>query len=244
MLRQAFQVKDYQLQCPGWMETALYDINAKAPEGASQGQVWEMLRNLLLERFRMTMHREQRDADVYILTVGKSGHKMKEASPDPDPPQAAEAAGGAPRISPGLMRMEKDKDGYPILSRTGMVYGSSPDGLVRLTASRQTVSDLILMLTRQLGRDVVDQTGLTGKYDFRLEFGATGPMVSGMPAVPPGARPVGPAPAAPASDLPDPSGGPTIFRALQDQLGLKLEAGKAPREVIVIDKAEKMPIEN
>ena len=247
MLRQAYQIKDYQLQCPGWMETERYDVNAKAPEGTSSKQVWAMLQNLLLERFQMTVHREQRDATIYILTVGKNGHKMKESAADPEPPPATEATGTAPMIPPRPMGPPpKDKDGYPILSRSGWASSSSPDGLVKLIASRQTMSDLIRLLSNQLGRDVVDQTGLTGKYDFRLEFGGSGRMLPGMPPMPPFVQPGAAASTAPASDVSDPSGasGPTIFGALQDQLGLKLEAGKAPREVIVIDKAEKTPIEN
>ena len=247
MLLQAYQIKEYQLQCPGWMETERYDVNAKAPEGTSSKQVWAMLQNLLLERFQMTVHREQKEATVYILTVGKNGHKMKESAADPDPPPATESTGAAPMIPPRPMGPPpKDKDGYPILSRSGLAWSSSPDGLVRLNASRQAMSDLIRMLNNQLGRDVVDQTGLTGKYDFRLEFGGSGPMLPGIPPMPPLVGPGAAASTAPASDLSDPSGasGPTIFRALQDQLGLKLEGGKAPRDVIVIEKADKTPIEN
>ena len=127
------------------------------------------------------------------------------------------------------------KDGYPILTRTGWVSTSSPDGLVKLTASRQSVADLIRMLTFQVDRDIVDQTGLTGKYDYRLEFGGSGRMMAGMLPIP--------SPRVRSTEPSDPSG-PTIFRALQDQLGLKLEAGKAPRDLIVVDKAVKMPIEN
>src|SRR5258708_39807448 len=60
MLLQAYQVKDYQLQCPAWMETERYDVEAKAPEGTSRSQIGAMLQDLLLERFQMTVHREQR----------------------------------------------------------------------------------------------------------------------------------------------------------------------------------------
>lgn len=225
------------------METERYDVNAKAPEGSSNAQIREMLQSLLLDRFQMTLHREQKDATVYFLTVGKNGHKIKESAPDPNSPQP-KAPDGAPMIPQRPTGPPAaDKDGYPILTRTGWVSTSAPDGLIKLTASRQSIADLIRMLTFQVGRDIVDQTGLTGKYDYRLEFGGNGRMVAGMPPMPfprPGIP--GPAPA-PAGEPSDPSG-PTIFKALQDQLGLKLEAGKAPREMIVVDKALKVPIEN
>jgi uncharacterized protein (TIGR03435 family) len=242
MLLFAYQLKDYQLQCPGWMETERYDVNAKAPEGTAPPQIREMLQNLLLERFKMTVHREQRDATVYFLTVGKNGHKMKESAPDPNPPPPAENAGAPPMIPQRPTGPPPtDKDGYPILSRTGWVSTSSPDGLMKVTASRQAMSDLIRMLGFQLGRDIVDQTGLTGRYDYRLAYGGSGPRLPGMPSFPrsgPAAQP------GEASDPAGSSGGPTIFGALQDQLGLKLDAGKAPRDMLVVDKAEKMPIEN
>jgi uncharacterized protein (TIGR03435 family) len=94
------------------------------------------------------------------------------------------------------------------------------------------MEQLTAMLSLQLGRDVIDETGLTGKYDFRLEYANDGSM---GPAVP---MPVM------VNRTATEASGPPIFKALQDQLGLKLEPGKAPREVLVIDKAEKTPIEN
>lgn len=244
MLLQAYQVKDYQLQCPAWMETERYDVEAKAPEDTSRSQIWAMLQDLLLERFQMTVHREQKGVTVYVLTLGKNGQKMKESAADTDPSPATEAAGVSAMPPRPMGPPPKDKDGYPILSRPGWSSVSS-DGVIKLTASRQGISDLVPLLTNQLGHEIVDQTGLTGKYDFRLEFSGSGRMIAGMPPMPSVGRPGGAASATPA-DLSEPTGasGPTIFGALQDQLGLKLEAGKRPRPVIVIDTAEKTPTGN
>ena len=88
------------------------------------------------------------------------------------------------------------------------------------------------MLSIQLRRDVIDETGLNGRYDFRLEYANDDTM-----------GPVAPMPMIMNRTAEDASG-PPIFKALQDQLGLKVESAKAPREVLVIDKAEKVPIEN
>jgi len=90
-------------------------------------------------------------------------------------------------------------------------------------------------LSNQLGRPVIDKTGLTGKYDFELKWTPD----PGQPA----AMPFGPPP--PGVELPPPPDpkGPSIFTALQEQLGLRLESQKAPVDILVIDRAEK-PSEN
>lgn len=170
MLLQAYQIKDYELQCPSWMETERYDVEAKAAEGTSRTQIWAMLQDLLVDRFQMTVHREQGETIVYTLSVAKNGHKMKEPAADPDPPPSAEPAAGPPGMPPRFPAPPpKDKDGFPIQSSPGW-SSTSADGVVKLTASRETISNLIRLLTNQVGHEIVDQTGLTGKYDFRLEF--------------------------------------------------------------------------
>ena len=77
---------------------------------------------------------------------------------------------------------------------------------------------------REIDAPVVDQTGVQGTYTFNL---AWAPSVSGDPANPQ-----------------DPAAGPTLFEALESQLGLKLESKKLPRAVIVIDRVERVPVEN
>jgi uncharacterized protein (TIGR03435 family) len=105
-----------------------------------------------------------------------------------------------------------------------------------MTAVAMSMGEMAKMFSLQLQRDVIDETGLTARYDFRLQYandGTLGPVVP-MPAVPMGMVNRGPSDAS----------GPPIFKALQDQLGLKLESGKGSVEVLVIDRAEKVPIEN
>jgi uncharacterized protein (TIGR03435 family) len=115
------------------------------------------------------------------------------------------------------------------------------NGNVRMTASKQPMSGLAEDLSRQLDLPVVDMTGLTGKYDFTLYFspeGLASMRVMGGP--PPGEGGGG----MPAASEPDAQSNPSLFTALQEQLGLKLEQRKGPVELLVIDHLERAPIEN
>jgi uncharacterized protein (TIGR03435 family) len=105
----------------------------------------------------------------------------------------------------------------------------SADGKRRMAASKRPILALADALASQIGRPVLDKTGLAGDYDYSLEFRADGPS-----AAPPGQQ--GPSPDA--SDIPD------IFTAVQEQLGLKLESKKGPVEMLVVDRGEKVPTEN
>ncbi|MDE3197849.1 MAG: TIGR03435 family protein [Acidobacteriota bacterium] len=104
-------------------------------------------------------------------------------------------------------------------------------GRGQLDATKAKMSMFVNILANQLGRSVLDKTELTGDYDFKLEFtpemGREGPMKEFPPGVEPPASP----------------DGPSLFTALAEQLGLKLEAAKGPVEVLVIDSVEK-PTEN
>ena len=99
------------------------------------------------------------------------------------------------------------------------------------------------MLSRQVGKPVFDNTGITGQYDFDLEFKpeeGMGGMMRGMPMPMPRGDGGGEA----HSPAPDGVEAPSIFTAVQEQLGLKLEGKKGPIETIVVDFAEKVPTEN
>ena len=106
---------------------------------------------------------------------------------------------------------------------------SGPSG--RMTVKGLTLSDIAAKLGQQLRRPVIDKTGLTGKYDFDLEYT---PDLSGLPP-PPDAAATPPPSSDPGSDLPS---------ALEKQLGLKLTTRTAKLDVIVVDHAEQNPTEN
>lgn len=105
----------------------------------------------------------------------------------------------------------------------------------------QTITPLAVMLGNQLGRPVLDKTGLRGKYDFELKFA---PDSKGMalPGPPPSANGAGAGMIGPAENVGDSA--PDIVTAVQQQLGLKLVAARAKLEVLVIDKVEKTPTAN
>jgi uncharacterized protein (TIGR03435 family) len=251
----AYNVKNFQISGPSWLDSEHFDITATMPPNTTKEQFQVMLQNLLIDRFGMSVHHEKKELPMYSLVVTKEG-KLKEststasaAPPDSDalPPLPPP---GPPKIGP---------DGFPVppaamTSRPGIFMMMMP-GRARLMATAQTMEDLANRLSNQLNRPVADHTGLTGKYDFILTYapdaneglgrGGPGPGGGLMIAVGPGpgAGP-GPGPGPGGNDPPDAEAPQPLFGAIQSQLGLKLEAKKGDVDIIVIDKMEKTPTEN
>jgi uncharacterized protein (TIGR03435 family) len=201
LLTTAYDVKLYQANGPGWLDTERYDIIAKVPEGATKEQVNAMWRNLLKERFGMIVHHESKEFPVDELVLAKGGPKFKEATDN-----------GLPETN------------GPGLRVTGTIGPAGP--VIRMVGRAQEISGLAVVLGDRLDRPVVDKTGLTGKYDFELEYTA---------ALRPGTGPAQSDPDDTASQL---------AAAIQQQLGLRLAPGKAKLDVVVVDKADKAPTEN
>jgi len=245
MIARAYSVKNFQVSGPDWIDSQGYDVVAKLPAGASQDQVPAMLQTLLAERFKLALHRESKEIPVYALIVDKGGPKVKEADPKA---LAAAAATGGPRFAgngPPPPPPGAGGRGMPagtFLMRLG-------DGGARHMQGMMTMSGLTNMLSNFLDRPVLDMTGLTKTYDIELAWmpddreQLRGPMGM-MP--PPGAVAAGAPPgmeARPAEAASDSASG-TIFSALQQELGLKLDARKSQAEFLVVDHAEKEPTEN
>jgi uncharacterized protein (TIGR03435 family) len=223
----AYDIRSYQVSGLGPFDGERYNLNAKVPEGATREQFRQMLQNLLAERFGLKIHREQKEMSTYELVVAKNGPKLKDAAPEPPKDSAAEEPRpvGPPRFAMG-------KDGFPEMppGSTGMMI---MNGRASRRGARDTMTALAMMLSSQVGRPVIDATGLTGTYETVLNWSmSSGPT----PPPPPGAEGAIPAAAEPS--------GPTIFAALQEQLGLKLEPKKGMVEILVVDKVEKTPTEN
>jgi uncharacterized protein (TIGR03435 family) len=186
----AYNLKNYQLDwAPGLkFDESMYDIVAKA-EGdgePTKDEFRQMLQSLLADRFKLKVHREQREMPVYALVVGKNGPKFKESGPD------------AP------------------LFGNHTVNGRNQTMALPKATMEQVASELPLYA----GRPVLDKTGLTGTYAIRLEATPKFRM-----------------------DRDPDAGDISVFTAVQDQLGLRLEAQKAMVEVLVIDHVEK-PTDN
>ena len=225
LLRRAYQFENYRLFGPGWMDTERYDIAAKVPAGTTKEQVNLMLQALLAGRFGLTVHRETRDLPQYVLTVGKGGPKLTEwkvGETLPRLPGAAVLATGADAPSKPPERVR---------------FGMGTNG-TRMECAGIGMSTLATYLGNQLNGAVVDETGLKGFYNLTLSFAADH---SDLFAAHAAASPAtGDSPAAEAAPEPIPS----IFSAVQTQLGLKLDVRKVPTEVLVVDKAEKVPSAN
>ena len=205
---------------PSWASEDSFEIVATLAPGTTKEQYRAMLRDLLTERFRLEIHREPRVVSLFALTVGKGGSKLK--TPQPDPPADA-AADAKPRQS-----MKKDADGYPVFAPgISIMMTLANNGKPRAgpQAHNEAVEWLVKMLSGQLQTTVVDETGLTGKYDFAMNW------------VPEDRR------AVTTPETADPAG-PSLNSAVEEQLGLRLTRRKGPLEFIVIDRAERKPAEN
>lgn len=191
-----------QISGPGWLDSQRYSVVANVPTGTTKEQLKLMLQNLIAERFHAVLHHVTKEISGYELATAKRGSKLR-----------ASAEGvNAPPNRYATTVTEK--------------------GLIRLTFNRASLSDLVGALSFPLAEAagdritpaiVVDKTGLTGKYDFILEFaGSMGPGGSN------------------ASD----TNGPSLFDALEAQLGLRLEQTKLRQDALIIDSINKIPVEN
>lgn len=182
---------------PEWVDSDHYDILAKAPGEARPNldEQMAMLRALLADRFQLKFHREKKELAIYALTVAKGGPKLKPSSTSSETP---------PQGPPPLIF---------VLSAQG----------ISLPARSATMGELASVMQRAaLDRPVVDETGLTGRYDFDLEWTPDETQFDGAAPKPP--------------DIPS---RPDLYAALQQQLGLKLEATRGPVDALVIDRAER-----
>jgi len=215
VLLRAYGVKPYQVSGPGWMGSDRYDITAKIPEGVTKQQVNLMLQRLLADRFHLALHHETKELQGYELVQGKGGLKLKrstDAGPDVEPTEAPKT----------------DANGFPQLAAPGLVIMEGVRGkavVSFLTAKAQPLSALTELLSKEFRLPVADKTGLTGKFDFTLEFAPEAP----------GALP---------SENPEESAAQNLTGAVPRQLGLKLEPKKIPVDILIIDRADKVPTEN
>jgi uncharacterized protein (TIGR03435 family) len=216
----AYQITGYQLVGgPGWADSDAFDILAKMdgnPEWGAPGSglpdpAQLAMQSLLTERFKLKLHHEKRDMDVYALVMVTPGIPGPALMPSPNDCQALAEQARQGKLPPG---------GPP--PATGIVACSLLGNVGMIRFDGFGMPQLANVLIGQAGRIVVDRTSLSGNWQFVLTFA---PEQRG--AIPPGV------------DLPavDPNA-PSFFTALREQLGLKLEPTKAPVDVTVIDAVE------
>jgi len=201
---------------PDWIAKDRFDVVVQAragvalndPDGFPAG-VFAMVRAVLEERFGLVAHNETRERPVYALTLARAdrrlGNGLKRVDTD---------------CKEAMVRLAVPTPGAPPPGGPPCSFGG---GAGRLLGNTVSLAMFASVLSRQVGRPIVDRTGVTDYFNITLEFSGDARTSNGPPAPQP----------APADD------GPSIFTALQEQLGLKLENGRGPVEVIVIDHLEK-----
>lgn len=186
-IERAYNVKPIQVTGPDWMESVRFDIAAKYPPDTKPDDRSLMLRSLLEDRFKLVVHREQKEKSGFALVVAKGGFKLKPVE-----------AGSSSTNSDGGRRLQT------------------------LTATKTSMAQLADFVARVLEEIVVDKTGISGVYDFKLRWTNDDQNPDG----------------------PDSGPVPTLHTVLQEVLGLRLQAQKVPVEIIVVDHVERIPIEN
>jgi uncharacterized protein (TIGR03435 family) len=219
----AYRVRDFQISNgPGWIGSDLYDIDAKTGSTIGADAMLLMLQTLLEDRFHLHFHHETKQGAVYVLTIAKNGSKMHEATCLPFDPN------NLPRQA-GLSDEERRDQCSGINRKTSELDGN---GMSLEDASGPAFQSLTGQLSLILDRPVVNRTGLTGRFDVHLRWNAD--QTSAVQN-----EPGNPSTSLPSTD----QSGPSIFTALQEQLGLKLESSKGPVDNFVIDHVDK-PSEN
>jgi uncharacterized protein (TIGR03435 family) len=199
LIAEAYHVKlDAVIGGPDWIDSDCYNVSAKiagsdgaAPPKLTTGQRRQMLQALLADRFKLALHSDTREATVYNLSVAAGGSNLHPTEP------ASSSSGAAKPFS-----------GYPAYTAAGHVTGQSV-----------SLASLCDFLSSTLRHPVTDKTGLTGKYDFQLQWTPDPVAAADAPA---------------AADS-----GPSLFAAVEEQLGLKLVPGKGPVTTLVIDHIDR-----
>jgi bla regulator protein BlaR1 len=207
----AYQQQSASSQLPKWAIADRFDIQARAAGNPSEDQLRLMMQTMLADRFKLAIHFEDRQLPAYAFVLsraGKLGPQLQRHSDDP--PCAAPSAkvpGGA--SSPAIC----DR----------FIGEMQPSGQLHMSARDETMANIadFSLVMGKLDRPVLDQTGLSGVFDFSIDFT---PVLNGPP----------PSGATSQTD----NSGPTFLEALRDQLGLKLESTIGPVEVLVIDHVE------
>ena len=210
LITNAYRLENYQLVGgPSWVDADRFDVLAKAPDGSSPEQIVLMQRTLLADRFKLAVHRETRELPIYALVIARSDG----------------------RLGPKMAKSNLDCVAVPAdcIVEKKSAPGSGGMRLNTEVLRGQSLGGLVSMLASYLGRPVFDRTGLSGLFDYELQYAMQRRLTT---------SPAGDATATAPLDQ-----GPTLADAVRDQLGLKLESTRGPVDMLIIDSVEK-PTEN
>lgn len=186
----AYHLQAIQVSGPAWLDDNRYDIVAKTAGEVPMERQRAMMQTLLADRFKLAFHRETKEMPAYVVTVAKSGHKLKSSQGE-----------GEMEVKP------------------------TASGRMAAAFSHVTLAQLSEMASSPLQGVVVDQTGLTGSYDFTLDMS---PFMGGGDFRPTGIEDII----------------TMLIQAAKEQLGIIIEQRKTPVEILIVDHAEKLPVEN
>jgi bla regulator protein BlaR1 len=215
LVAQAFRApldRDRLVGLPEWINTERYAIAGTIPDGVPVSALPVLMTNLLKDRFRMVAHTETREMPVYNLVLARNDRRLG--------PSLKETSAECRAAMVALLAAPQRGASPPTAPTAsgacpppGLNVGLLSQGGIQMAVLAQSLTQLVG------GRPVIDRTGLTDYYDYTLKW---------MPE--PGIGPPGP---------PVDPDAPSVFTAVQEQLGLKLESARGPVEVVVIDRLEK-----
>jgi bla regulator protein BlaR1 len=226
-----FQLNAWNAMLPKWATTDSYEIHATAEGNPTKDQMRLMMQSLLADRFKLKVHFETREMPVLALTLVKPGQTGPKLIPHDQGPSCPDSYTELKPFEP-----LSDKGVFPPVCEYAMMSGK-PAGIT-LVGSRNTTPEYLAaaisysgLFAGEVDKPVVDRTGLSGRFDFTIEY------------APDPARGIFFGPGPPKVDAPGDLQGPSFQEALRKQLGLKLVPNKGPVETLVIDHVEK-PSEN
>src|SRR5687768_1405256 len=235
LVRTAYRLglRDEIVGGPPWIDTYGFDVDARPAKSATLAESAYMMRTLLAERFKLVARKESREGPIYALVLARRGGALG--------PQIKRPSGECTMVIPDFALSAKGGDktaasakvsAWPAPGRPGRRCGVGPDGDT-MKAGSVTMATLVTLLTPLMDRPVVDKTGLTGTFDFDLRYDGAASSLLGRGRA-----------AAVSPDLPsDPARAPSLFTALQEQLGLRLESQRGAVDVLAVVSAE-LPTEN
>lgn len=216
LIQDAYGIYEHDriLGIPNWLNSERYNVEAKLDSNTAdelqkltkeqRKLAWQhMLQALLADRIKLTVHSETRELPLFSLVIARSGLKLQESKPNPADPNATN---------------------HPVFGGTVRSEGTIRTG--KWIAS----SDLASWLSGEMGRTVLDKTGLTGRYEFSLQYTREQDQLQSPPAETTEGL---------SGSTRSDSTFPPLLTAIQQQLGLKLESAKGPVEIIVIDHVER-----
>jgi uncharacterized protein (TIGR03435 family) len=227
-IARAWRVKLYQVTGPDWIVSERFDLSAKIPEGSNSDQIPEMLQSLLEERFQLKLHRDKKEFPVYALMIGKSPLKLHESVPD--------TTAAVRRKGDVSVDVAASAAGVSVDLGNGSSYTFANGKFVIRKANMDMVAR---QLERYTDRPIIDMTDLRGDYDLTINLTPEDYQMMLIRAAVNAGVELPPQ----ALRLLDSGSIASLIDGLQ-QLGLKLEARKAPLEILKIDQLSKIPSEN